>query len=68
MEEITRYTEVLNENNEWVKSDFINVKKGMTFRVFEADGTPVEYSGRMVFLAKGDADYTCEGLVGIAFE
>jgi hypothetical protein len=40
----------------------------MTFRVFEADGTPVEYSGRMVFLAKGDADYTCEGLVGIAFE
>ena len=41
-------------NNEWVKSDFKNIKAGDTFRLFD-DNIPVTYNNKTELKAINDA-------------
>ncbi len=50
----TRTAEVL-VNGEWIHIKTINIKKGMGFRMFEEDGTPVTTNGINSFIASSDA-------------
>ena len=60
----TRTAEVM-VNGEWIHIDPINIKKGMGFRMFEEDGTPVITNGINSFIASGDAFINKHGVVCI---
>jgi hypothetical protein len=51
-----RYVKVYDE--EWVEKEFIDLKKGNKFKLFEADGEPVK-NGK-VFTAVSDAFWNTE--------
>ena len=39
----------------WVDFEFLDLKKGMKFRMFESDGTPVLNQNTDIFIATTDA-------------
>lgn len=63
----TRIAEVLI-NNKWQSINPIEIKNGMIFRMFEADGTLVEYKGMSQWLATSDAYYNDDGVITVMTE
>ena len=51
--------------NEWESINPIDIKDGMTFRMYEKDGYPVTYKGEYYWVADGDAFYNDDGNVTI---
>ena len=60
----TRTAEVMVDG-EWIRINPINIKKGMGFRMFEEDGTPVITNGINSFIASGDAYINKHGVICI---
>jgi hypothetical protein len=61
----TRTAQVLI-NNEWVDINPIEIKKGMTFRMFESDGVQVVGVGYTTdFVAESDAYYMENGVISV---
>lgn len=70
MSENTRYAIILDENGKEKKVEGIDIKKGMLFRMFESDGTPVR-SGIdecYNFIASKDAYSNEDGIYVIEIE
>lgn len=55
-------------NNQWKKINPIDIKKGMTFRMFEPDGTPVMWEWLSFWEASGDAYYNEDEIVCIPYD
>lgn len=64
----TRIAEVLSELGAWTRIPFLDIKKGMVFRMFEDDGTPVVHEGTQNtdFTAAEDAYEAESGLQIVA--
>ena len=60
----TRTSEILI-NDEWQSISPINIKKDMTFRLFEEDGTPVKWKNISSWMALGDAYYMDNGVIAV---
>jgi hypothetical protein len=65
-EENTRYNQVLIED-EWRDVPLLGVKKGMIFRMFEADGTPVKHGLVDRFVATKDSWINDDGIVTVEY-
>lgn len=46
------------EEGQWVDIDFLQLEKGVIFRMFEDDGSPVLDEGISIFLATSDLFYS----------
>jgi hypothetical protein len=42
------------DGNQWINVEFYDIKKGMTVRMFEEDGTLMTIDGESVFIAGTD--------------
>jgi len=49
-------------SGEWVDAKHIDVKRGMTFRLFEVDGTPVVCQNKIIFIAARDTYLNEDGI------
>jgi len=58
----TRMSEILVDG-EWQSISPIDIKKGMTFRMFEEDGTPVTWKDISSWVALSDAYYMENGVI-----
>lgn len=49
------------ENGEWVKVKGMDIKKGMSFKLFDPDGTPV--GEKEYYVASADSFLTRDGII-----
>lgn len=60
----TRISEILVDG-EWQNINPIDIKQGMTFRMFEEDGTPVTWEWISSWTATSDAYYNEDGIITV---
>lgn len=60
----TRMSEILIDGD-WQSISPINIKKGMTFRMFEEDGAPVTWEDVSSWVALSDAYYMKNGVIAV---
>lgn len=65
-EENTRYNQILIDG-EWRDAPLLAVEKGMTFRMFEADGTPIKHGDIDTFVATKDSWINDDGIVTVEY-
>ena len=62
MSDNTRTCKILIDD-EWQSIRPINIKEGMTFRLFEEDGTPIACEDICSWVATSDAYYMEDGVI-----